>query len=245
MDNYLPYLGPTITVIGILVATFLSIRFNLWGTRKILTYKIVTKGSLFSADDDIKDKIKVLYEERSVDALSFLIVEIKNSGKAAILKADFDSRIQLNFREEIEILSVEIANVNPSQLQVEIENSSSVISVQPLLLNGGDSFEIKIIISGDNTQFGLDGRIAGVKQIRELESINNRGIEKLNIVLWILLFFGFCMIGIMTDLLFDFFVGVVSKPKDMVISIVGATLVWLIFLALELIRWLIAKRRSK
>lgn len=168
MDAYLPFIGPVVGLIGILIATFLTIRFNWWTNRKELTYQVLANSPLFSAEDEVKDSIEIFYNKKSVKSLSFLLIQVKNSGRANILKNDFEGELKLAFEGPVDILSVDVVERDPVDLPVEFEYSDLNILVKPLLLNSADSFKIKILIDSAKPNLTIEGRIAGVKSIKQV-----------------------------------------------------------------------------
>jgi hypothetical protein len=187
MDTYLPYLSPAVGLISLFIATYLSIRFNWWGTKKELTYRLLADGPVFSPDDEIRDRVEIFYDKKPVEAVSFLIIQFTNSGRTNISKNDFDGDLKFNFQGTVKILSADVIERNPSELPVEFEPILSTVLIRPLLLNRGDSFKIKILVDTLKPVLTVEARIVGVKSVKR---VSERAVTLWSWFVGFLLFYG-------------------------------------------------------
>ena len=133
--------------------------------KKKFTYEILTTESLFRVDKTIKDKISINYKGRKIKSLDLLIIRFANTGNQPILASDIVSAVYLDFEKSSKILSIEVENQNPEGLSIVPENTEHRIQLPKVLLNAGDSFDLKILISDHKVLPEVGGRIVGVKNI--------------------------------------------------------------------------------
>jgi hypothetical protein len=89
-----------------------------------------------------------------------------------IVSADYERPVSLSFGEGAQILTAEVAETDPDSIQTSVNIGKSVtgassIVLEPVLLNGGDSITLKLLVS-QLGEIGVNGRIVGVKDIRKL-----------------------------------------------------------------------------
>jgi hypothetical protein len=96
-------------------------------------------------------------------------VALVNDGKGPIRPGDFDGPVLFKFRHHdgfLQTLAVEgaaLANVHPERGQLWVEGFA------PQLLNPGDSLEFVALFDGPPVFERIEGRVAGVMEIRELK----------------------------------------------------------------------------
>lgn len=135
--------------------------------RKALSFDIISRTPLLSAEDEVKGKLQVLFYGEPVQDVHLATVMIINSGNVPIISADYERPVNLSFGEEAQILTAEVTETNPDSLQVSVDIEATRIVLRPVLLNGGDSITLKLLINRLGG-ISVDGRIVGVKDIREL-----------------------------------------------------------------------------
>lgn len=170
MDSFLPYLGPLISLIGIGVAILIAFWVNSRLKKKELTYMVLAEEPLFSVKQEIKDRIKITLDEKDVKALSFVLIRVRNSGRIPIEVAHFTEPLRLKFAEVVTVISADMVNAVPDDLSVRHVIGDGEVIIEPLLLNNGDAFEVKVLLEGENPQILVSGRIVGVKEIRKVNS---------------------------------------------------------------------------
>lgn len=131
--------------------------------QKKITYEAILRSDLVNVEDEVISKIQILYDKKSIDNIFLFIVKIINSGTVPIVRSDFETPINIEFAEKGKVLEADVINVSPKNLAVDIKNSKSGVSIQPLLLNPGDSITVKILLT-NYTDAVISGRIAGVRE---------------------------------------------------------------------------------
>ncbi|MDN4523958.1 hypothetical protein [Fictibacillus fluitans] len=157
-----------------LIATIISALLGLWiyhkqKTKKELHYEIISATSLLSGSQfgDFGD-LKVYFKNEEIkEDIILVILKMKNTGNVSILAADWEKPIRIN-----DILAADIVEKMPNHLEVNISRSinEKFIEVEPMLLNKGDYFVIKLLTkSFKKNEFVINNRIAGIIDIKEIK----------------------------------------------------------------------------
>ena len=98
-------------------------------------------------------------------------------------------------------MSVDVVSKEPDNLNVIAKNNPlnqaaisplpicDVISLNPLLLNSGDSFDLKILIT-EFKEINIDARVVGIRKIRknDLSDKNTGVMTKTSYLMWLFVF---------------------------------------------------------
>ena len=160
-DSIWQFFGAIVTVLTI-IATIII--YLLQKKNKRLTYKIEQKTKIISYSDEVQGKLKIFYESTQVNEVFLVEIKFENSGNVSILPDDLKKNLSLIFNVKSKILSIEIINKKPENLEIKIQNQDNKLEIIPLLLNPSDSFCIKLIIN-NFSNFHIDERIVGIKKI--------------------------------------------------------------------------------
>jgi len=163
-DPVWQFVATILAVIAILVSISLYLKQR---RRKMLSYEIVSRTPLLSIEEEIKGVLKILYEGEPVQQVHLIVTTIMNSGNTPILVNEYERPISLGFGEEAQILTAEIAKTQPDSLRASTSIEDDKVTLQPTLLNGGDSITLKMLVSKFDGEITVDGRIVGVKEIQE------------------------------------------------------------------------------
>ena len=159
--------------------------------KKKLSYEILSSTQLLSIEEEIKGKVKVLYEGYDVKNVYLLSFKFINNGNQPISSDDFEKPLNILLNKKATILTVEIIREEPSNLGLNFDVNNNNISFDPLLLNVRDSFSIKSLVSDFEGPPVIEGRIKGVKTISKyVEGI----VSDLIITMTSLVSFGIAMI---------------------------------------------------
>lgn len=152
------------TILIPLVAIALSLILYLkQRQKKSLEYVVQTSIPIISPP--VKEKFELLFEGNPVDAVQLMTIRIVNTGNLPILPNDYHEHIGIEFAADSRVLSAEITKTFPDKLKVSATESTNRITLQPVLLNGGDWFTVKALIASYKPEITINGRISGVKQI--------------------------------------------------------------------------------
>ena len=157
--------------IGVLIALLaLIISILLWmqRKRKALSYEIVSRTPLLSFKEKIKGNLQILFDGREVQDVHLIEVRMFNSGNESIKSEDYERPINFSFGENAQVLTAEVVEANPESIHASADIVDTKVKLKPILLNGSDSFTLKMLVSqysGEEKDIKIDGRVAGVKDI--------------------------------------------------------------------------------
>jgi hypothetical protein len=189
-DQIWQFVGATFGFVAIIVSTVL---YWTQRRRKALSYDIIVSSPLVSAVDEIKGRLEIYFDGKPVQDIHLVGVKIINSGNVPIVSADYERPVSLSFGREAEILSAKALEPNPDSLQASVDIEATRVVLKPVLLNGGDSITLTSLVSG-LSEISVDGRIVGVKDMRELAGV--RGLNPFMSLLLLLLYGAFGLTGL-------------------------------------------------
>ena len=181
-DQVWQFVGAFFGLVAIIVSIVL---YRTQRRRKALSYEIISRTSLLSIEDEIKGKLEIFFNGKPVQDVHLIVFKIINSGNVPIVSTDYERPLKLNFGEA-QVLTAEVAETNPNNLQVsvKIEETPFVskgrlvtelqpvtvwgttkVVLEPVLLNSEDSITFKFLVSRLD-EISVDGRIVGVKDIK-------------------------------------------------------------------------------
>ncbi len=165
-DPMWTFVGVAIALVAILTTIVLALGQR---KKKRLSYEIVSNTELLGIGEEIRGKVKILYEENEVKNVHLLTVRFVNSGNEPIGTTDYERPVRMMVNDEATILTHEIVDQDPSNLSAEATAEGNMFSIKPLLLNPKDAFSIKTLISDLDGSPRIDGRVKGVKAISRFE----------------------------------------------------------------------------
>ncbi len=163
-DPLWQFVGAVLAVLAIIISIAL---FFFQRKNKTLAYEIISRTAVLSASEEIAGKLQILFQGEPVRKVHLLVLRLTNNGNVPITSADYEREISFTFSDCEKILSAEISEIMPQQLQAEISVKDKGITIKPLLLNPGDSITLKTLISGFENSIDIDGRVVGVKAIEK------------------------------------------------------------------------------
>lgn len=188
--KFAPIVAVTVGILAIITAISTAYFVNWWRLRKSLAYVIKTYTAIFSIDPEIREKIQIFYDGKPITNARLFVISLLNDGRQPVEEKDFSKKsIDFVFSPSGQILSSEVINVNPDDLIVEKEEKGNILSIKPLLLNKGDSFEIKGIINSDDDEITCNARIVGIKEVKRIHpSKPNFNLSFTKIIVSLLIF---------------------------------------------------------
>jgi hypothetical protein len=162
-------IGTVLGLIAIILVYFAS------KTRKVLSYEVISRTQLLSKEQAQRSKfdLKIEYRGSIVNNADILLLKIQNKGNRAIVRSDFDRDrpIFVYFGRKAYIMSVEVVEKHPGNIDVEAEEDvenlhedSNEVVIQPFTLNRGEYFIMKIFLAHFNNQVIVDARLIDVQQ---------------------------------------------------------------------------------
>lgn len=152
-----------------------------------LTYEVLTNTPVFDVREKV-DELQVLYKDIDITDGDFILqvitFRVVNNGQVDIKKDFYDAEnsplgIRLSEGEIVEnpvIISSSNEYLDES-LKLDVIDSKEV-QIQPVILNSGDFFTIKLLalISSESVDLEATGKIAGINSI-ELKELYESDIE--------------------------------------------------------------------
>jgi hypothetical protein len=161
-----------LALLTILVMVMLHIRSK---RKKELICKLFPSLSLVDVRTEVKDKIKIYYNDDLVENLSMTKVKIRNNGNLSIRKEDIIKPLEFNFGEKLSVIDYSAIDTEPEGITVNLESNNeknNLIRCFFDLLNPGDEFTLQFVCLGESKELpNITARIEGVKQI-EVETIS-------------------------------------------------------------------------
>ncbi len=161
---------------GLILAVLL---YRLQRSRKELSYRIVSNNSLIFAQDTLNGGIQIAFLGKPVTDVRLVILRIQNTGNTPISKSDFEDGVQISFGDTCELLEFEYIGSHPKALSPSAVGTTSGLSIKPLLLNSGDWFDFKFLLSGYQGHLAVNGRIVGVPEITERDLEHRQSVNRI------------------------------------------------------------------
>ena len=162
-DPMWQFIGAIVTIVTIVVSIILSLSLR---HRKSLSYQI-SGTPLLSVDEEVKGKIQVFFDKKPIQQVYLIVIKVMNSGNEPIRTTDYETPISFSLNKETEILSAEITEKDPIDIQASIDIEGNKVLISPALLNTEDSLTLKLLATKFNKEIIVGGRISGVKEITE------------------------------------------------------------------------------
>jgi hypothetical protein len=169
-------------ILGVIGATLVSLAFY-WLSLKPRRFgwQVMSMNRILSVPDDERKKLRVIYGDDDVTDPNIVVLRIGNVGKAEIAKSDFDGHVTISF-DKAKLLARSVTAVSSKDVRPQLgatvdlgtegAQAAWAVSLEPMLLNPGEWFEIQFVTDGELVGPTLRGRIAGQKVLREIEFDN-------------------------------------------------------------------------
>jgi hypothetical protein len=155
------------TVLGIvaIIISISAIRFQ--QNIKEITCKILSIAPLFDVKDDMQGKLKFLFDDKPVKTAFLIVFKIMNSGKTPVTADDQKRAITVNIPAD-KILTADIIEKNPHDIDASITTQNCSITLEPTLLNPGETITIKTVAESFSGKITTSARIVGANQIETI-----------------------------------------------------------------------------
>jgi len=163
-DPIWQFIGAILALAAIFISIGLYLRQR---RRKAMSYEIVSQTPLLSMEEEVKGKLKILFEDEPVQKVHLIVAKIINAGNLPILPTDYQRPLSFGFDNEARVLTAEVIETNPDSLEASIGIEGKKVAFEPTLLNEKDSITLKMLVSQFDGKVTVDGRIIGVKDIRK------------------------------------------------------------------------------
>ena len=155
-----------LAVAGVAVPVWLW-KFDL--TAKSLQFRVVSQTSLAPDVSGNLSGLSVTMNGLALEQPYLTLMQLENNGSKPIPTADFESGPELQIDTGKRFVNVEVTKAKPSALVAALKIESTRVTVQPLLLNPGDTLSFAILSSGGKPTFESRARVAGVSEVPLLD----------------------------------------------------------------------------
>ena len=163
-DPLWQFIGAVLVVLGIIISVVVLRQER---HRKKLSYEIISSTPLLSSKEEISGKLQILFKGNPVEDVHLIEIKIANSGNMPITSAEYERPVNFGFGDKAQILTAEVIETNPKNLEAPADIQAGRIVLAPVLLNSGDTITLRMLISQFDGHVNVDGRIVGVKEIKK------------------------------------------------------------------------------
>lgn len=134
-------------------------------SKKRLSYEVISNTQLVGVENEIQDRITILYDEKKVVNVHLISIRFVNDGNQPISIDDFAMPINVKLGSGTNILTCEVLEQSPNELNASIIKMEDSVEIQPLLLNSNDNFTLNILLNDYDESLYITTRIKGIKSI--------------------------------------------------------------------------------
>ena len=124
--------------------------------------------------EQIKGDVRILYKGNSVENIHLLILRLANTGNRPIVANDFVRPVTFDLGQNTRILTAEISERTPTNLETAITVDGSKLVLTPALFNQRDSVTVKALASQFGENIAVDARIVGIGEIKRIHEDADR-----------------------------------------------------------------------
>ena len=155
-------IGAIISLVGIIITLIV---FWLQLPKRKLLYSISTPRPLLQESNVAIHKLQIVRNGAVIPNPTVVTVRFRNAGRGEIEKSDFSEPIRIDFGPTSVLHSAVHYRSHPPDMPVELTQEVSAFSVDPLLLNRKDSFEVQCLVTSPTDDPKVTGRIKGVSRL--------------------------------------------------------------------------------
>lgn len=145
------------------------VKRRLWG--KSLSYGIDAVEELLVVGNEIADDLRIEYQGSAIADCQLILISIRNDGGESILATDFVQPLTLAFGGDSRVLRAEVTKVQPPALNVVVHIVDQQVRIEPLLMNGGDLFQLRILLSGFHLEdLSVQCRVVGIHEVSQFNA---------------------------------------------------------------------------
>ena len=134
---------------------------------KKINYEYISNSNIISVDSQFKEAIEFRFNGERIEKLWLIIIKFTNTGNTPIEARDFEGGIKIKSKSLDKILSHEVIDVSPKNLNVKSVKHDDHLELMPCLMNPQDHYSLKILVNEYEPTFDINSRISGIKSIKE------------------------------------------------------------------------------
>lgn len=165
-DPIWQFIGATIGVLSVGLAA-LQLRQR---TKRSLTYDFIYIATVGGIPGE--ERLRLYWDDKPVSQVKVILLEIKNTGNSPIEPKDFIHPLFVAVKGGGAILSADLIESQPDFLGQSLASltcEEKRVEFPPVLLNAGDYFVVRLLLSDFSGQAIVEGRVVGVKTIAPRE----------------------------------------------------------------------------
>lgn len=166
-DSIWQFIGVVVSIIALAVSIYVIFSQS---QKRSLAYRIAAETNLLQVSEEIRHKVKILYEDTPLKNVYFMRLSIINNGNVEIRASNFERPLSFGFGINARIISAETVQVEPENLDPIVSIFPGKVVLEPLLLNSKDVISIKLLIAEYSGEVWADARVAGVKRLTKLKT---------------------------------------------------------------------------
>lgn len=166
MNDFVEKQWPIILVVALVIVSIAMsdkiMSTNLPG--KGLQFKMVEVFPIAPMADLPQPDIGLTIDGKPVDKAFLASLVLRNTGNIPIAKADFDTPILIQVKNDAEIIQLRYG-LYPAEINTDVTFSRKKVTLAPSLINPGDMIFIHVFTRGGKPEFDVGARIQGVNKI--------------------------------------------------------------------------------
>lgn len=120
---------------------------------KDLAFEVRSDVPIANINSDVKDRVQVLFDGEPAQDMRLTIIRLWNAGSVSVRRTDYDEHVTFTFVgrkvRSCEFLDSEPPDlVRPDDVKSLFKEEGDTVSVEPLLLNPGESITAKVLATG-------------------------------------------------------------------------------------------------
>lgn len=158
------------TIILTLIGFVITLALAYWSFyydkySKSLDVRVVSMTSLKLKTDTDLEGLKITFDGVPLRVPYLTTLELKHSGSKPITASDFSSPIEITSKSAASIVRVSVSSTTPKNLEPTVHMKAGTVTIDPLLLNDGDSIRLDLLSTGGYPDLDVRARIAGVSNV--------------------------------------------------------------------------------
>lgn len=167
MSDLVGWIGLGVTIIAAAIGLVTYLRRH---RVKRLSYLVLRKDRLGPRSSYFP--LDVSFAGEPVLDPTISVTRILNSGEEPLTADDFEVPLNFDVGDTAAVRAFAIVSRRPPDLEPKLVlNREGHVSVEPLLLNSGDMFEVQLLTSGAPREITLTGRVKGVTTIDRVRQL--------------------------------------------------------------------------
>lgn len=193
--------------VGVLALVVTVALYAMSRKRKRFAWCPEAKTSIVRKPKGAESRLSVTFDGQPVANADLVLLRMRNAGNQTITTTDFEDTLRVQFEAEAgkdspRVLSVEPVKLSNPAMQVKATIEDGRVVVHPVLLNEGDSVQLRII--GENlahAKLALHGRLSGIPTLVQERAGEQRSTQRAAILTGLIVLFAAAMMWPTTQLL--------------------------------------------